>query len=435
MRKPARTAALTCLVLVAALGATSDAAVKTRRVSESSGGAASNGDCRAPAIAGGGRWVAFSSSASSLHPDDLDAVYDIYLHDLKTRKTILVSRRTTGGAGGESNYPALSDDGRWLAFLSADETLVANDTNDDDDVFVYDRITKKLKRVSVRSNGMQASQGAQAESAISGNGRYVAFTSATPNLVPNDSNGVEDVFLRDLVGKRTIRVSVRSNGNEVNDSGSQQPSMSNDGNFVSFKSFSTKFVPNDTNGSTDIFVRNRRAGTTKRVNLRSDEGQAMGGSSGFPSINGTGRFVTFQSGATNLFKNDSNGDDNAFVRDLKTGKTIHVSTRSDGKQVSGYAYPGGISGNGRYVLFSSEATNIGGNADNDFETFLKDRKTGETRLVSLNANEDDTTGEASIYRWSLTEDGRTATWQGADGTVGGDTNGVMDCFVRGPLHD
>src|SRR5258706_12926625 len=272
--------------------------------------------------------------------------------------TIRVTVDSSGGQGiGPSFGSSISADGRYVAFHSDAINLVPNDTNENIDVFIHDTQTGNTTRVSVDSNGVQSNGGSSAP-AISADGRYVAFDSAATNLVPNDTNGNWDVFIHDMQTGNTTRVSIDSNGTESN-GGSGSSSISADGRYVAFESEATNIVPDDTNGADDVFVHDLQTGNTRRVSVDSSGVQANG-SSGDPylwggsAISADGRFIVFGSGATNLVPNDTNGSGDYFIHDMQTGATTRVSVDSSGAQSSNgcffcYLWPPSISADGGYV--------------------------------------------------------------------------------------
>jgi Tol biopolymer transport system component len=223
----------------------------------------------------------------------------------------------TGGtqANGFSIGPAISADGRFVAFESGATNLVPGDTNDAFGVFVRDRQAGQTTRVSVGVGGA-AVRNESNNPAISADGRFVAFQSGASNLVPGDTNQTIDIFVRDRQAGRTTRVSVGSGGAQGN-SGSFVPALSADGRFVAFGSEASNLVPGDTNGVADVFVRNRKLGTTRRVNVGPGGVQANGASFlAEAAISAGGRFVAFESGASNLVPGDTNGVADVFIRVL-----------------------------------------------------------------------------------------------------------------------
>jgi hypothetical protein len=239
-------------------------------------------------------------------------------------------------AAGTTLSPSLNADGRYLAFVSASDALVSGDTNGVADVFVRDRATDGVTRISVSSTGAQAN-GASGEPSISASGRYVAFVSAATNLVPGDTNAVADVFLhdRDADGNgvfdeanavATIRVSVSSTGAQANGP-SAQPDLAPEGRFVAFASSASNLVEGDTNGTDDIFLHDRVSRQTERVSVVSGGGQSNGPSRA-PGVSLGGARVVFASDATNLVTGDGNGKRDVFLHERASATTVRVSTAS-----------------------------------------------------------------------------------------------------------
>jgi Tol biopolymer transport system component len=228
-----------------------------------------------------------------------------------TGQTRLVSRSSTGApADGNSFFPSMSADGRYVAFVSRAANLVAGDTNGDDDVFVSDLLTGRTVRASIATNGAQGN-GGSGEPSISADGRRVAFSSGA-GLVPGDTNAARDVFVRDLVAGTTRRVSVSSSGAQAADQ-SLNPAISADGNDVAYESPAANLVPEDTNAAWDVFVRDLRAGQTRRASVSSDGSQGIRDSRS-PSLSGDGGRVAFASAAGNLVAADTNRLTDIFVR-------------------------------------------------------------------------------------------------------------------------
>src|SRR5690606_33451585 len=224
-----------------------------------------------------GRYVAFTSGASNLVGGDTNGVSDVFVHDRRTGRTTLVSRSTAGVQGNNfSTGAAISADGRYVAFGSFASNLVPGDTNGTWDVFVHDRQTGVTTRVSVDSNGTEGNLPSSSP-AISADGRFVAFQSDSTNLVPNDSNAATDVFLHDRQTGSTVRASIAANGADPNGS-STGASLSATGRFIAFGSSASNLVPGDTNAAGDVFVYDRQTGTTSRVSVNSSRVQGNGDS-------------------------------------------------------------------------------------------------------------------------------------------------------------
>ena len=408
---------------------------KTKRVSVKTGGAQTIfGNSFQPSISSSGRFVAFWSGAPNLIGNDSNGRTDIFVRDRKKNKTKRVSVKTGGGqANNDSFEPSISANGRYVAFVSVANDLIGSDNNAAADVFVHDRQKKKTRRVSVRTGGGEVNSESFSP-AISGNGRFVAFDSNASTLVGGDGNNRTDVFVHDRQTKKTKRVSVKSNGAEGTDS-SFTPSISGNGRFVAFASEAPNLVGGDNNGSVDVFVRDRQTGKTKRVSVKSNGAEAHGGDSFAPSISADGRFVAFQSDATNLVSGDNNGHTDIFVHDRKTKRTRRVSVKSNGQQGNDPSRQPSISGDGRFVVFESKADNlVSGDTNNEGDVFIHDRNKKRTKRVSVR-----TGGGEAQSGWSrngvISADARfVAFTSGAINLVNGDTNALDDVFVRGPLR-
>jgi hypothetical protein len=351
-------------------------------VSKSSAGVEGDFYSTVTSISADGRYVAFQSAATNLVSGDINNKPDIFVRDRQAGTTTRISKSSAGAEGdGDSTYPSISsDDGRYVAFQSAATNLVTGDTNGKTDIFVRDRTTGTTTLVSKSSAGVEGN-GDSGNSKISGDGRYVTFESAANNLVTGDTNGKTDIFVRDRQTGTTTRVS-RSSAGVQGDALSLDPSISDDGRFVAFGSAATNLVSGDANGERDVFVRDRQTGTTTRVS-RSSAGVAGDGLSGTPSISADGRYVAFQSTATNLVSGDTNTMFDVFVRDRQTGTTTMVSKSSAGVQGNYDSYYSDISSDGRYVAYQSFATNlVTGDTNGAFDIFVRDRQTGTTTLVS-----------------------------------------------------
>jgi Tol biopolymer transport system component len=214
-----------------------------------------------------------------------------------------------------SYFPSLSADGRYVAFISAAGDLVPGDTNGCDDVFVRDRQSGTTERVSIATDGTQANDHCGVGGvgvAISADGRYVAFPSDASNLVAGDTNARRDAFVRDRQAGTTVRASVSSAEAQGNLSRGSR-SISGDGRYVAFVSYATNLVPGDTNGQEDVFVRDLVAGTTTRVNMSAGGAQANAPCSLSCALSDDGHYVGFESGASNLVTGDTNGNDDVFV--------------------------------------------------------------------------------------------------------------------------
>ncbi|HEX6011675.1 MAG TPA: hypothetical protein VFY87_07705, partial [Geminicoccaceae bacterium] len=282
-----------------------------------------------------------------------------------------------------------------MAFTSPATSFVPGDTNNANDVFVRDVGAGTTSRVSVGPGGQEAGA-ASTGSGLSGNGRFVVFWSAAANVVAGDTNVAIDVFVHDRLQGETTRESVGPGGAEANgrsftafvNAGTPVRGtplsgvISSDGRFLVFQSAATNLVPNDANGVFDAFIRDRQEGTTDLVSV-ADDGTRGNGSSTGPFVSDDGRIVSFTSNATNLVPGDTNGVLDVFVRDLQEGTTTRVSRAVDGGHTNGFSIVVTMSNDGRYVVYRSNATNVVPDDTNGTQDlFVHDRETGETqRLV------------------------------------------------------
>jgi Tol biopolymer transport system component len=392
----------------------------------------------AVSISATGRFVAFSDNAPDLVKGDRNFRYDVYVRDRVRGETTQVSVGSAGAEGNDdSAFPSISANGRFVTFLSFASNLVRGDTNRRPDVFVHDRKRGETTRVGVSSAGAEANDGSIWLPAISDNGRVVAFFSRSTNLVPNDHNGIADFFVRDLKRGQTTRVSVSSTGAEqTRGSGAEElgivPALSHNGRFVAFFSASPNLVPNDHNDTDDIFVRDRKLGETTRVSVSSTGEEANGSSLFYPSISANGRFIAFTSYASNLVPGDANRREDVFVRDRRRGVTTRVRENNG----SGSLYSGipSISDNGRFVAFESPASDlVKGDRNRHVDVFLRDRKRGRTTLLSVSSEGKQGNDESSFPAISA-HNGRFVAFSSlASSLVGGDRHNTADTFVRGPL--
>jgi len=347
---------------------------RTMLVSRSRFGGSPAGSSLQPSISADGQVIAFTSSAPDLVPGDWNGTLDVFVHDLRTGRTELVSR----GAGGEladndSFSPSLSADGQHVAFSSLATNLDPRDLDPSPDVYLHDRRTRRTMLVSVSSTG-QLGDGPSGQPSVSGDGRLVAFTSAASNLDPDDANGVADVYVHDVETGATELVSRGLDGVAA-DGLSSEPAISADGTAVAFTSSADDLVPEDDNGADDVFVHRLDPGSDedrmRMVSTALDGGPASGASHG-PSISGDGRRVTFLSTAGDLTlpgaaaeDADATQRDGAYVRDLDGAGTALVSTAADRVPGDGETIAAVISDSGTRVAFADTSTDLAGQADSD----------------------------------------------------------------------
>jgi WD40 repeat protein len=425
--------------------------------------------------------------------DGVEAVTEASVPPAPDRATVPASRKTPrveiGRALAGSVASSISADGRSVAFSSDDLHLVEGDTNGAVDIFVRDTSSGTTSRVSISSAGAQ-SNGSSREPRISGDGRFVVFSSDATNLVPGDTNGVTDVFLSDLASGSTTRVSLSSDGGQL-DGPSDMPTVSDGGGLVAFRSSAAHAVAGDENGYGDIFVRDVEAGRTTLASATADA--RANGPSRRPYLSGDGRFLAFASAASNLVADDTNGvfdvfvqdlgsgsitresigengepmtmesawpalsrdggvlgflalvpgpevcrDDPGgprpcrmtFVRDRAAGTTLMVSRTTDGSPTNGDSFSVAISPDGGYVAFSSTATDIAGGASNGRrQVFLFKRADASVSLISVGTDGKPAGGDSGGP--AVGEEGRVVSFQSlASDLVRRDRNGRADIFTR-----
>jgi Tol biopolymer transport system component len=403
----------------------------TTLVSVSSAGVQGNQNSTTPSLSADGRLVAFTSDATNLVAGDTNGASDIFLRDLSSGVTSRVSVSSAGAQGNAFSFsPRVSADGKIVAFASQASNLVAGDTNGFIDVFVRDLANAQTSRVSVSSAGVQGDQPSFGPVGLSADGRFVAFASASTNLVAGDTNLQSDVFVRDRTANQTTRVSVATGGVQANGS-SADPSMSADGRFVAFVSTASNLVAGDTNAGQDVFVRDRTAGQTTRVSVATGGAQANG-ESFVPSISADGRFVAFSSFASNLVPNDTNIQQDVFVRDRTTGQTTRVSVGPGGAQGNGFSDFPTISADGRLVAFISDASNLVPDDNNGVvDLFVFDRTTGRMTRVDVSSTGQEA-NERVIITSAISADDRFVVFDSAaTNLVPNDANGELaDVFLR-----
>lgn len=393
-----------------------------------------NGLSQLPAVSANAQIIAFESFAFNLigANNDNNGVSDIFIYDQLARQTTRVSVGLSGQeSNGGSRRPALSSDGRYVAFESDARNLVALDTGGVTNVFVYDRQTGQTELISVGFHG-EAANGLSQSAAISADGRYVAFESVATNLIERDSNeNVRDIYVRDRQTGQTRLASVSTDGSQGG-LPSYLPSISADGRYVAFESFATNLVANDLGDQCDVFVRDTQDNVTTLVSVSSAAVQGDGPSQR-ARIDAAGRYVVFESAARNLVAtSDFNNNFDVFRHDRQTGQTTLISIDLTGTR-AGNNFSGGpaITPDGRYVVFYSVSTDLTDNdaTTNNADIFIRDTQTGATTLLSV--SQGGAQGDLPSQNPIVTPDGRFVIFESrARNLVANDSNGVSDIFVR-----
>ena len=400
-----------------------------------------------PVVSGNGRFVAFESFAFNIAPVGINATKNIFRRDLQTGATILVSPNLagTGGGNGDSQNPAISADGRYVVYESRANNLVANDTNTVSDIFVRDIQTGVTSLVSINSAGSGSGNEESIKPTISANGRIIIFQSFASNLSPIDTNNKLDVFARDLQTGTTQVVSCNvgctasGNGNSltanVPKDKAPRANISNDGRIVVFESFATNLVtiPMAGSGFTEVFARDLQTGTTTLLSVNMQGTMSVGGE--VPVISGDGRFAVFQSSAPNITANDSGFGLDLFRRDLQTGVTAMVSTtiaNTGSNGPSNFGYFPVISTDGRYITFQSNAQGyVANDSNNGYDAFRRDMETSTTVLISGTTNGNTGVGNDALGA-VMSSDGRYVAFIGSGSNFVStpDTNNRGDVFLR-----
>ncbi len=335
---------------------------------------------------------------------------------------------TTDGteANNDSYNTAVSGNGNFVTFESDASNLVAGDTNGVMDIFVRDLARGLTTRVSINSAGEQ-SNGLSTNSAVSADGRFVVFESNATNLVADDNNNTTDIFLHDRNTGTTERISSSSEfGETVFDSHS--PAISANGRYITYYSFANNLVAGDNNDSADIFVYDRIQAITERVSIN-NTGVEGNDASYFPQISTNGRYVSFASFADNLVPSDTNGRYDVFLYDRIAHSMEIISVTTAGEPADNHSFFSSVSSDGRYVAFESSAANL---SANDFnrrsDIFLRDRLNQTTQRISLNSDGTGPIG-ASVSP-KINSDGNFVVFSSVvDLLIGTDTNSREDVYL------
>lgn len=433
MRRWKTTSIVSVVVLV--VGAAGPASAQTPKygrwpqlISVTSEGTQTSWYSQAPAISWNGRYVAFTAAADGVVSGDDNQRGDAFVRDTWSNTTTIVSVSSTAAQanGNGVSTPGMSADGRYVVFVTDASNLVPGDTNDTADVFLRDRWTSTTTRVSVATDGSQADS-ASLWPDLSPSGRYLTFISSAENLVPDDTNNQPDVFVRDLRAGAISRVNLSTTGEETVGP-STSPHISADGRYVTFSADAANLVPDLTHVSWHVYVRDRVAGTTRLVSVGAN-GELSARESIGNDISGTGRYVAFASEAPNLVPGDTNNAADIFLRDLVGGTIRRISVSNAGSQADASSYGAEISVDGRYVLYISRASNLVPSDTNSvMDLFIYDVRTRTTRRVNVERHGEQANGDSGSFVISP-DNRRIAFTSGASNLVPGDTNDNSDVFL------
>lgn len=401
------------------------------RTSQNNTGEPGNGNSFHPQgiasqISDDGRFVVFQSWSTNLPENDTTGFHlDIYVYDRQEGIVELISRIGNEPANGTSYGAVISGNGQYVAFASYATNLVSGVINDLQDIYIFDRETGTMQRVTHANTSINDFAGSYLGS-MTPDGRYLTFTSYSDDIVEPDNNNYTDIFVYDRESNTTEIVSLNNNGEQANES-SFSSQISADGRFVTFWSRSTNFVADDNNESTDIFVYDRETDTIELIS-QSSSGVRANANSHWPIISSTGRYVVFASDADNLVEDDTNQSKDIFLYDRDDNTIELISRHTSGQLGDGDSSTPSISDDGRYITYESYASNlVNDDVNNASDVFLFDRVTGSTSLIS--ANETSEQGDAGSITPIIKRDGTLVTFSSEAHNFSGVT-GFYQTYVK-----
>ena len=390
---------------------------QTVRVSSADDGTQGDASSSGPSISGDGTIIAFQSDADNLIPGDTNNATDVFIESPASQQIALLSQTQAGEIGNDASYDvSITRDFTYAVFVTKATNLFNDQQPNFSDVVVEDLLTGAITLVSADATGKQGA-GDATDPSISDDGRYVTFLSDAPDLLPGDTSGQTDVYVKDMVTGTLTRVSVGTGG-AAPDGASSNAQISGDGSTVVFVSAADNLVGGDTNGVADVFVADRATGAITLVSKAAD-GTLANSVSETPSISQDGRYVAFASYASNLVPGDSNGQEDVFEADLQSGTISLLSQAPDGTAADGASNLPAISGSGRTVAFTSQATNLVTGDVNQFGDVFVDQMDPAPNIVlnipdsinegdSLTLDASGTTspnGDPLTFSWDLNGDG------------------------------
>jgi len=393
-------------------------AQSTIRLTAGLGGAEPNGASSEPSTSRDGRFVVFASDANNLVANDTSTTPDVFVYDRGTGFLELVSVRIGPGAASNTMNPTVSNDGNLICFESSAANLVPGD-DPVSDIFLRDRTAGTTTRLTAGWNGNST------QPAMTPDGRYVAFTSAGENVVPSGTS--LDIFRLDRQTGQFVLVSLTSAGGFGNlDSFTAR--LSDDGRYVAFGSRATNFGPADSNGVQDVFVRDTVALTTRRASLGEFSNQLLLQSL-LGSLSADGTLICFDSADGNVTSGDTDMQDDVFVRNHVVSSVVRASTPPSRLGGGGTSNGGRISSDGRWVLFRSTGADLAPSdpTPGEADAYLKNLQTGAVEIVSLAA---DGTPRATQRGLALSDDARWIVFESSEAVVPGDAAGLNEIYLR-----
>jgi Tol biopolymer transport system component len=396
-----------------------------------------NGPSQQPSVSANGRFVAFSSRASNLGPVvGNQRVWNVYVYDRVTGRTTLVSSAQAGApSNGDSTFPSISADGQVVAFASTATNLVAGTPKNVNEIYV--RVGAGPIRVLTVGFGGVQPDGDSSQPVVSANGRFVAFTTSADDLIAGDDNSTSDVFVFDLVTGSLTRASLTSSGVQARGA-SYNPSISSDGHLISFTSGARNLTRGLRKRIPNVFVHDMNTRQTRLVSV-SNRGREQNASiappfTQFSEISGDGRYVVFDSDATNLVTGDTNGHTDVFRRDLTNGRTILMSRNSRGREGNNDSFAPVTSQEGSVIAFESFADNLAAPWVPGPNIFASNAANSSASTVDVTAGGQARGPELErqlLQRPAMSADARVIAFvSGAANLVDGDYNGAEDVFLR-----
>lgn len=384
-----------------------------------------NDASNSPVVSADGRYVAFETSATNLGVS-YNGKQQILRKDLSTGAVSVVSVSSSEVLGDSYSFAAsISDNGQRVAFSTYAQNF-SSTANNNSMIAVRDYTSGTTQVVSLNTAGV-AANGNSSNASISGNGRYVVFSSYASDLIGGDSNGKADIFLRDLSTGAIERISVNSTEQQSIGGDSVTPVISADGRYVAFTSYASNLVSGDNNGQADIFVRDRQLGTTYLVSKNSN-GVIGDRKSSIPHISDDGRYIVFHSFSSNLDTAFTTFSYNIFLRDMQTGKTSLISRTPGGVKGDSFSYYPNISGNGRFISFVSRATNlVSSDGNGAYDLFVYDRAADRMTIASNNNAGDQLNGSISTIH-DFSADGSTIVFASSAASLS--SNGKINIFAN-----
>jgi len=402
-------------------------------ISVNTTGDALNDESRHAKMSADGNFIVFETRATNVNPLDSDGKLEVVVHDYAKSTTDIMSGHIPNSNDSSGTNTGLSEDGRYVVFDSNANNLVANDTNNKKDVFLRDRKNNTIERISVSSSGVQGN-GDSKDASVSADGRYVTFLSYATNLVVNDTNAKGDIFLHDRQTGITTRVSKKRDGSQ-NTGQCFSPSINTTGTHIVFDA-EDMLDSSDTNGKKDIYMYTISSGEIKLISVASD-GTVGDGVSVTGSVSADGKFVAFSSYANNF--STATGAVNLpqiFLKNIQDNTMQCISLAPDGSEGNDRSTTASISADAKYIVFQSYATNLLNSNDANggkVDIFLYDLEKAKMELISKSSSGQQANDTSYLsYGLSISKNGRYITFRsGATNLVADDTNGVYDAF----LHD